>query len=65
VVVGPEQDGSFAHCPSGTVAVGGCGQALEAFLYVSEPLVGEQVAANGQTGAPASPPSPPPARPGP
>lgn len=49
VFLGPETDGSFAHCPAGQVAVGGGGEALEGFLYVSEPLVGEQAAAAGQT----------------
>jgi hypothetical protein len=49
VQVGPEVDGSAAHCPAGQVAVGGGGEAVEGFLYVSEPLVGETAAAAGQT----------------
>jgi hypothetical protein len=51
VVVGAEGVGSFAHCPAGTVAVGGGGEAtdLEATLFVSEPLVGDTAAQNGQT----------------
>jgi hypothetical protein len=49
VVLGPEVDGSFAHCPAGTVAISGGGEALEGFLYVSEPVVGEAGATAGQT----------------
>jgi hypothetical protein len=49
VVVGPEANGSAAHCPAGTVAVGGGGEASEGFLFVSEPLVGEAAATAGQT----------------
>jgi hypothetical protein len=51
VVVGAVGVGSFAHCPAGTVAVGGGGEAIdaEAFLFVSEPLVGNTPAAAGQT----------------
>jgi hypothetical protein len=51
VVVGAVGVGSFAHCPAGTVAVGGGGEAIdeEGVLFVSEPLVGTAPAANGQT----------------
>jgi hypothetical protein len=51
VVVGPEGTGSFAHCPAGTVAVGGGGEATdpEAFLFVSEPVIGTSPATSGQT----------------
>jgi hypothetical protein len=51
VVVGPEGEGSFAHCPAGTVAVGGGGEATEEefFLFTSEPLVGNTAATAGQT----------------
>jgi len=51
VVVGAVGIGSFAHCPAGTVAVGGGGEAIdeEGVLFVSEPLVGNTAAANGQT----------------
>ena len=50
VVVGPETYGSFAHCPSGQVAVGGGGEAPSgAPIFVSEPLVGEVAATAGQT----------------
>lgn len=49
VVVGAEGVGSFAHCPAGTVAVGGGGEATEGLLFVSEPLVGNTAAAAGQT----------------
>jgi hypothetical protein len=49
VQVGPEVDGSAAHCPAGQVAVGGGGEAVSGFLYVSEPLVGESAATAGQT----------------
>ena len=49
VEVGPEVNGSAAHCPAGQVAVGGGGEAVEGFLFVSEPLVGETAATAGQT----------------
>jgi hypothetical protein len=49
VVLGPDGNGSFAHCPSGTVAVGGGGEAVEGFLFVSEPVVNETAATTGQT----------------
>jgi hypothetical protein len=49
VVVGPESNGSFAHCPGGTVAVGGGGESVEGFLFVSEPVVNETAATTGQT----------------
>ncbi|HVW46925.1 MAG TPA: hypothetical protein VHA76_07725 [Solirubrobacterales bacterium] len=49
VQVGPDGNGSFAHCPAGQVAVGGGGEADEGFLFVSEPVVGENAATAGQT----------------
>jgi len=49
VQVGPETVGSFAHCPAGQVAVGGGGEAVGGFLFVSEPVVGENAATAGQT----------------
>jgi hypothetical protein len=51
VVVGAQGEGSFAHCPAGTVAVGGGGEAVNAefFLFTSEPLVGNTAATAGQT----------------
>lgn len=49
VEVGPEVNGSAVHCPAGQVAVGGGGEAVEGFLFVSEPLVGETAATAGQT----------------
>jgi hypothetical protein len=50
VEVGPEAFGSFAHCPSGQVAIGGGGESpAEGQIFVSEPLVGEIAATAGQT----------------
>jgi hypothetical protein len=49
VVVGPEANGSFAHCPAGQVAVGGGGFVPAGVLYASEPVVGEAAATTGQT----------------
>ncbi len=49
VQVGPEEFGSFAHCPAGQVAVGGGGEAVVGFLFVSEPVVGDNAATAGQT----------------
>ncbi|HEY2717279.1 MAG TPA: hypothetical protein VGI73_13750 [Solirubrobacterales bacterium] len=47
VQYGAEADGSFAHCPAGQVAVGGGGEAVEGFLFVSEPLTGNQLTPAG------------------
>jgi hypothetical protein len=47
VQYGPEANGSFAHCPAGQVAVGGGGEAVEGFLYVSQPLTGDQLTPAG------------------
>ncbi|HEY1854665.1 MAG TPA: hypothetical protein VGG40_08760 [Solirubrobacterales bacterium] len=47
VQYGAEANGSFAHCPAGQVAVGGGGEAVEGFLYVSEPVTGEELTSPG------------------
>jgi hypothetical protein len=48
VMEGPAANGSAAHCPAGTVAVGG-GFTEEGTLHASEPLVGDTAATTGQT----------------
>jgi hypothetical protein len=49
VQVGPEANGSEAHCPTGQVAVGGGGIAgnVETFLWENAPLTGGNVATSG------------------
>jgi hypothetical protein len=51
VQLGPEGIRSYAHCPSGQVAVGGGGDVAneESFLWSSEPIVGTEAAQAGQT----------------
>jgi hypothetical protein len=47
VQYGAEANGSFAHCPAGQTAVGGGGEAPAGFLFVSEPLTGNQLTPPG------------------
>jgi hypothetical protein len=44
---GPQAFGSFAHCPAGQVAVGGGGEAVEGFFFVSQPVTGEALTPSG------------------